>query len=174
MSKDKQDEDLCFTKDKNYKFVFCRSCGNEMSYSPLIICSDCLGDEVDRFHKAATQEDEYDYDIAGEWSEVSDLLKQHNSKLDIHISGDILWIDNFEVAEGLRRQGVGSILVRAIEKAAKDNGIKRIRLWAADTGHGRSNDFWYAMGYDYDESEEEGDKGEGEGDETDWYMSKLL
>ncbi len=165
MPKDKEDEDLYFIRDKNYKFVFCRSCGNEMLYSPLIICSDCLGDEVDRFYKAATEESEYDNEIGNEWEEIRDLLKRYNSKLDIHISGDILWIDNFEVAEGLRRQGIGSILVQAIEKAARSNGIKCIRLWADDTGSGRSNHFWEAMGYDYDEET---------GDETDWYMNKQL
>jgi GNAT superfamily N-acetyltransferase len=167
MSKDKEDEDF-FIRDKNYKFVFCRSCGNEMLYSPLIICSDCLGDEVDRFHKAATQEDEYDDDIVDGWEEVTDLLKRYDSKLDVHISGDTLWIDNFAVAEGLRRQGSGTILVRAIENAARSNGIKCIRLWAADTGSGRSNHFWDAMGYKYDYEADE------PGGESDWYMSKQL
>lgn len=169
MPKDKENEDLYFIRDKNYKFVFCRSCGNEMLYSPLIICSDCLGDEVDRFYKAATQEEDNEYsdDIGSEWEEVKDLLSRHNSKLDVHISGDTLWIDNFEVAKGLRRHGTGSLLVRAIEKAARSNDIRRIRLWAADTGTGRSNHFWEAMGYSYDYDDESGD-------ETDWYMSKQL
>jgi GNAT superfamily N-acetyltransferase len=168
MPQDNEDEDLYFIKDKNYKFVFCRSCGNEMLYSSLIICSDCLGDEVNLFHKAATKEEdnEYNDDIGSEWKEINDLLDHYNSKLDVHISGDILWIDNFEVPEGLRRHGTGTILLRAIENVARSNGIKRIRLWAADTGSGRSHHFWEKSCYGYDNDESD--------DETDWYMSKQL
>ena len=45
---------------RDFRYVFCMACGSEMRHSPLIICSDCLGEEVDRFVKVATEDDESD------------------------------------------------------------------------------------------------------------------
>ena len=44
--------------ERDFRYVFCRACGGEMRHSPMIICSDCLGDEVDRFYKVAIEDDE--------------------------------------------------------------------------------------------------------------------
>lgn len=38
---------------KDFRFVFCRACGSEMRAGQSVICSDCLGDEIDKFYKAA-------------------------------------------------------------------------------------------------------------------------
>lgn len=59
--KNKKEEllNLDLTLNKNdFKYVFCRACGGEMRHSPLIICSDCLGDEIDKFYKVATYKDD--------------------------------------------------------------------------------------------------------------------
>ena len=43
-----------FIDAKDFRFVFCRGCGSEMRAGPLVICSDCVGDKVENFYKAAT------------------------------------------------------------------------------------------------------------------------
>lgn len=65
-----------------------------------------------------------------------------------HRSGDTIWIDMMEVPEGQRRKGVGANVYQQWE-ASLPPDIKLVRLMAADTGSGKSNGFWEAMGFDY-------------------------
>jgi hypothetical protein len=61
-SKDKTEEeeiDIESMPDfRDFRWVYCRGCGTEMRHTPLVICSECLGDEVDRFYKAAVDEED--------------------------------------------------------------------------------------------------------------------
>lgn len=47
-------ENNFFLDAKDFRFVFCRGCGSEMRSGIHIICSDCIGDKVEDFYKAAT------------------------------------------------------------------------------------------------------------------------
>lgn len=65
-----------------------------------------------------------------------------------HQSGDVVWIDNFVVPDRLRRNKLGSAAYLAWEGKLPPN-IKLVRLFAADTGSGRSNHFWDYLGFCY-------------------------
>ena len=57
-------------------------------------------------------------------------------------------ITNFVIPEGDRRQGKGSTAYNQWE-ANLPSSVTLIQLFAADTGDGRSNNFWEQMGFDY-------------------------
>lgn len=64
-NKDAEEEEIDWNSaievdERDFRYVFCRACGGEMRHSPMIICSDCLGDEVDRFYKVAIDDEEGD------------------------------------------------------------------------------------------------------------------
>lgn len=66
--------------------------------------------------------------------------------INAHRSGDIIWIDMMGVPD--RGKGIGRRYYEQWE-ANLPPDIKLIRLMAADAGHGPSNGFWEAMGFDY-------------------------
>ena len=70
-------------------------------------------------------------------------------QIDCHRSGsDVLWIDMFLVPRDQRQQGLGrAAFERFLTKIPKD--VKLLRLFAADTGAGRSHGFWESMGFDF-------------------------
>lgn len=52
------------------------------------------------------------------------------------------------VDEKERGKGVGTKTYEDFEKSLPKN-IQRVKLFAADTGSGNSNDFWEKLGFDY-------------------------
>jgi hypothetical protein len=100
-------------------------------------------------------------------SEITGTDPLDDVEIDWHLSGSSAWIDNFTVPSGKRRQGLGRAAYERWE-AALPPQVKAVRLYAADTGSGRSNDFWDALGFEYDVT---GDDLSLE-DDAAWYMHK--
>ena len=94
--------------------------------------------------------------VVSEWAAVDDLLnRKPDVTLEFHQKGnDAIEIEMFSIPRGRRRQGEGERLYREFE-AALPKCIKRIDLYAADTGGGPSHGFWDAMGFDYKYTDEE-------------------
>lgn len=67
-------------------------------------------------------------------------------KIDAHRSGDTVWLNYFEVPK--RGKGMGTHEYQKFEKNLPSD-IKKVRLVAADAGHGPSHGFWDKMGFDY-------------------------
>jgi len=68
--------------------------------------------------------------------------------IDAHQSGDTVVIDMMHVPDAMRGTGVGRSTYETWE-AALPKSVHLVRAWAADTGSGKSNGFWEAMGFDY-------------------------
>ena len=69
--------------------------------------------------------------------------------IDAHMSGkEVVWIDMMRVPPEQRRRGIGRNHYAEWE-AELPKSVKLVRLMAADTGSGKSNGFWEAMGFDY-------------------------
>lgn len=88
-------------------------------------------------------------------------------QIDWHASGSLAWIDMFRVPAEHRRKGLGFAAYERWE-AALPAEVTTVRLFAADTGAGRSNEFWDAVGFEYDVTDEDLDLES----EAAWYMRK--
>lgn len=72
--------------------------------------------------------------------------------LDYHFLDDTkeaVEITYFVIPYGERRKGNGAAIYQQWE-ANLPPSVKLIRLFAADTGEGRSHDFWEQMGFDFE------------------------
>ncbi len=68
--------------------------------------------------------------------------------IDAHRAGDVVWLDWFCLPARARGQGHGRAAYDAWESALPVD-ITCVRLFAADTGDGRSDGFWERLGFSY-------------------------
>jgi len=69
-------------------------------------------------------------------------------KIAAHISGNVAIIDMILVSKKDRRKGLGTAAYKKWEKELPKN-IKLVRVFAADTGDGNSDNFWKSLGFNY-------------------------
>jgi hypothetical protein len=69
--------------------------------------------------------------------------------LQSHDSGSLCWIDWFVVPNSVQHQGHGRAFFKAIEQWIREGEVAttEIRLMAADSGDGPSDEFWEKMGF---------------------------
>ena len=68
--------------------------------------------------------------------------------LDAHGTGNTLTIDWYTIPKAMRGKGLGKKIYLEWEKALPKK-YKFIKLFAADSGEGKSNNFWESAGFDY-------------------------
>jgi len=78
-----------------------------------------------------------------------------------HQSGSRVWIDWFMVPKDERGRGQGRAFYGVVERCIRTfEGVREIRAYAADTGNGPTDEFWFAMGFEqtYPGAEQDDDK----------------
>jgi GNAT superfamily N-acetyltransferase len=85
----------------------------------------------------------------GEQPEYADFPDEYI--LQGHDSGDLFWIDWFHIPKEVRGKGHGRAFYQAIERWVRDGEVvtKQIRIMAADSGNGPTDEFWIKMGFEH-------------------------
>jgi len=68
--------------------------------------------------------------------------------IEAHRAGDVMWLDWFYLPARCRGEGRGGAAYAEWE-GSLPHDITRVRLFAADTGTGRTDGFWERMGFSY-------------------------
>jgi len=90
--------------------------------------------------------------------------------IDAHLSGNTVVIDMMWVPPEQRGKGVGRGYYEQWESELPSH-VKYVKIWAADTGEGKSNQFWEQLGFEYMFAPGEDDD-YNEDDDHWWWMIK--
>jgi GNAT superfamily N-acetyltransferase len=87
------------------------------------------------------------------------MSDEHKPYIHAHLNNlDAAEIEMFFVPRSRRKKGVGTVLYLDWEKTLPKT-VKRVELFAADTGEGRSDGFWESLGFVYKFAGEEDELG---------------